>query len=167
MTTAVNPTPITAQPAIVAPKRFNITKNLVVGTAAYSAGYCVGGLINTTNVPSSGKLQNVCVNMASGSFASSLDMVIFSSPPTGTYADSTALSLTSHDIGICLGSIHLASNVSVGGAGVLCQAQEVSFDYQLTGNAGGNTTLSTLLIARGSVTFSTTSDVTMNVQCEN
>lgn len=166
MTTASNATPITVQPAIVAPKRFANVTSMVTSTAAYTAGYQVGALITATGVPSSGKIQNVCVNMTAGTFASSLDMVVFSAPPSGTYTDHTAFTLAAADAPLCIGIIHIKDGTSLAAAGAAIQAQTISFDYLLSGNASGNSTLTAALITRSATTLGSASAVFVNIQGE-
>ena len=129
-------------------------------TSAYSTGYSLGGVQSISGQPLGGIVANVSCQLSSGTFAGSIDLLLFSAQP-GTYADNAAVTLSTADQALLQGVIHLTDVTSLGGAVTSVQGTNLGFVYALSG-AGPTGTFYVLPTVRASVTFAASSTVACN-----
>ena len=133
--------------------------SVVPGTSAYATGYALGAsganAVQSFTVPTSGVLQNFGMGLSSGTYAGTVDLILFKSAPS-SYTDGASVTLSAADMAKILQVVHLTDNTSLGGALTFLQALSQSITYNF-----GATTLYILPIIRAANTFSASSAVTI------
>jgi hypothetical protein len=137
-----------------------IEVTLTVTAASYSAGNCVGGLITIPNAVriagESGMLQSVTVNSKSNQ-TSQFDAVMFNSnPTTSTITDKTNIAVSAADYNKSFGAAHVTDWTNLGTPS-LGQAQNLAMPYV----PPSGTTIYAALVARGTPTFASTTDISV------
>lgn len=134
----------------------------VTASSAYVTGNVVGGNITFTNaVPiasGGGIIQTVVVRGKAGQ-AVPYDIFLFDSAPS-TQTDKTAVALTTGDLAACIGTISVS--------GMVLGAATTNGIITSTGlgqafKLGSGTTLYAVLVARGTPTYASTSDVSLDL----
>jgi hypothetical protein len=133
-----------------------------VTAAAYSSGQCIGGLITLNGAlradgPGSGLLQSVAAIFNSAQSAE-VDVVLFSANPSAsTFNDHATASLAAADAAKVIFAGAMTLPISIG-TPVLYQALNIAKDIVA---AAGATMLYAALIARGALTPTATTDLTV------
>lgn len=134
-----------------------------VTAGAYSSGFCVGSLMTFSGAarsggPGSGLVQSAAITDVSGQ-DSSIDVILFNANPTSsTFTDHAACTVNNSDITKIVGVItasdcHLLGTTAPG----VCQGQQQAIPFAL---GAGNTTLWAVNIARGTPTYTATTNIT-------
>jgi len=127
------------------------------GSAATYANNTQIGPVQTFTVPSSGLISDGAMILASGSFAGTVDIVLFNAAPGGTYNDQGVFTLNSSDYNKLLGVISFNS-VSQFGITTVLQPTS-SKTYEVSG-----TTIWAVAVIRGSVILTAANQVQINLQ---
>ena len=140
----------------------SVTVTPTVTVGAYSVGQCVGGLMTFTAAarsggPGSGLVQSAVISDASGQ-DSAIDVVLFSANPSNsTFTDHTACAIANADLPKVIGTIAVSDCHLLGtSAPGVCQAQQQAMPFSL---GSGNTTIWAVNIARGTPTYTATSNI--------
>jgi hypothetical protein len=139
-----------------------VTATPTVTAAAYSTGFCIGGLMTFTGAarsggPGSGLVQSAVITDVSGQ-DSPIDLVLFSANPTASsFVDHAACAINNADLPKVIATIpvsdcHLLGTTAPG----MCQGQQQAVPYTL---GGGNTTIWAVNIARGTPTYAGTGNI--------
>lgn len=142
-----------------------VTPTVTVG--AYSAGFCVGGLMTFNNAtrpggPGSALTQAAVVTDVSGQ-DSNIDIVLFRANPTNsTFTDHAACTVANADLTKIVGVIvvndcHLLSTTAPG----VCQGQQQAMPLDL---GAGNTTAWAVAISRGTPTYTASNNVAVRLE---
>lgn len=133
------------------PQRWSFSPAVTAG--AYATGTEVGALVSLGDA-GAGIIQTVMVTVATA-LTTPYDVIFFSDvPPTGTYTDNTTLAVAVADLPYVVGVAHCVDVVS-GGAPQIIQATTCAIPW--------HGKLWAVIVARGAVTFASTSAVTLNV----
>lgn len=135
----------------------------VTSGSAYSAGQLIGGLLTVTGgVRGSGLtglLQKVIMNTKSAQ-NSQVDLIVFKSNPSSTtFTDKTTYNLNVADFDKVIGIIHISDWTSHGTPST-GQGSTLALPVKATGSA----LLYACMVARGTPTFGSTSDVSLSLQ---
>ena len=128
----------------------------VITAGLYATGTVIGGLMTFANAArvSSGRLDLVTINCKS-SQTLAMDFVLFEANPTGsTITDKSAISIAVSDIGKVIGVVHITDWVNLGTPSI-ATAVGVNLPFVIT----SGTSLYGVLVARSAPTFSSTSDI--------
>lgn len=140
---------------------------------AYTTGLVIGGLLTLAGAA---RASGQGYPAGAGSVASATvvfretavacDIVFFSASPTAsTVTDTSALAINAADVGKVVGVLHLTDITSLGTPGIVQSAiTQQPVQYALGGST--NPTLYAALVARGSITLTSTTDavITLNVR---
>lgn len=162
----VNPaTPSTTPILVTTPATIRVTAaQTITASSAYSPGNAVGGLITFTNASrasgSGGIIQTVVIRDKAGQ-AGTYNLFLFDANPTATtVTDKSAVTINTADLakviaviapsGILLGAASTMGVITAGGLGTA---------FKLT----SGTTMWGILVTRGTPTYASTSDVSVDV----
>lgn len=144
-----------------------VTVAPTVTAAAYSAGQCVGGLLTFTGAarsggPGSGLVQSAVISDVSGQ-DSAIDIVLFNQNPSGsTFTDHATCTIANADLPKIAGVIAVSDCHLLGASAPgVCQGQQQALPFGL---GGGNTTLWAVNIARGTPTYTATTNLSDRLQ---
>lgn len=139
----------------------------IAGTA-YTTGMVVGGLIELQNAArvangsgliTSARLGTKIANSSGVQF----DLVLFASKPSGTYSDGAALTIAAADLPLVSKVLHISDWTQLGAAASHGQAPAEPRFFLCADTVNSPTSLWGLLVIRGSLTFSTTSDLALSL----
>lgn len=134
---------------------------LALSLTAYSAGDCIGGLLEVAGQKYKALLlQSLCI-VDGDNQKPPLDILIFDSQPTGTFTDNVALTLTAADARKIIARVSIATGdfITVGGVGVACPSNLARF---ASGIAGEGTIYMAIVVATGgSPTWLATNNLTV------
>ena len=141
-----------------------ISVDQVVTAGAYTAGMAVGGKIAFPNIVSQSPLRCAIVDslvLDRAGQQQPYDLLFFDADLAGTVTDRQAFNLHANDRSKLLGFIPLVNTSLMGTGGVLIGATNIYKRLSLQSfNAWG------VLIARGTPTFASTSDITVQITAE-
>lgn len=143
-------------------QRISVTQT-VTASSAYSAGNCVGGLMTLSpmvrRAGGSGILNSVTLRDKAGQ-AGTYDIFLFDATPSATTTtDKTAVAVNTADLAKIVGVITLAA-VKLGAASTMGVTTLASINMSFKVNSG--TDLFAILVARGTPTYASTADVTLD-----
>jgi len=161
-------TPVSAANPLPAysPVNIRLTAAQTVTAALYSAGNCVGGKITFTGAArkagQGGTIQGAVLRDKAGQ-AGAYDLFLFDADPSATtVTDKSAVAINTADLAKCIGVITFpAATIKLGAAstmGVITVANN-ALAYKLT----SGTTLYGILVTRGTPTYASTSDVSVDL----
>lgn len=140
-----------------------ITPTLAVTAAAYTAGYCVGGLMTLTSAMrisgGTGVLQSITLTDHAGQGAA-LQVFIFASSPTGTFTDHAAFpTLAATELAkiVAMVTVPIAAYAKIGTQSI------ASFSVGEVVAASGSANLYMAIATTGTPTYAATSDLNINV----
>jgi len=154
---ASNPSPV------VAPLTLRTTQTpTITAGSAYSSGNVVGALLTFANMARSsgqgGVLQSAILKDKSGQGVS-YDLFLFDSAPTAP-TDKSAVALSAADLARCIAVVSL-SGAALGAASTM--AVLTAAGLGLAFRLGSGTTIYGILVARGTPTYASTSDVSVDL----
>jgi hypothetical protein len=133
-----------------------------ISTSAYASGNVLGG-IQSFRLGAWGTITNAEVTFNSGSFSGSVNLLLFSSSPTGGgTTDHAALALTSTDTAKLIGVLSL-SNCTTLNSGTIVQCQANQATPQAFALANPGNTIYAVAQVIGTPTFAGTSDATFTL----
>jgi hypothetical protein len=141
-----------------------VTVTPTVTAGAYSSGQVVGGILTLSNAlrlaNGSGYLPAIAIRCKVTAFTGPVDAFVFSKLPTGTYTDNATFNLTATDAASLLGVRHL-NDLTTSGTGPV--ALRAAFEPMPVNNSDTTptTNLYVILVDRASVTFASTSDISL------
>jgi len=133
--------------------------------SAYTAGFCVGGLMTFINAArasgrGTGLVQSVTIADSTGQDAA-MDLVLFSTNPINSnFVDHAACNVAPADEGNIIGIVHVTDCAALGTGGGLCQALQLALPYTL---GSGNTQMWGVLITRGTPTYAGANNVFVKI----
>lgn len=136
----------------------------ITASSAYAAGNVVGALLTFAGMArvagQGGILQSAILRDKAGQ-AVSYDLFLFDAAPT-TPTDKTAIGLVAADLAKCIGVVSL-SGEALGAASTMgvITASGLGLAFKLT----SGTTLYGILVTRGTPTYASTSDVSVDLIC--
>lgn len=135
---------------------------VAVTAGAYSTGNCVGALRTFgaagAEAGQAGLVRSVVLRDKAGQ-TGTYDLFLFSSAPAAP-TDKTAIALTAADLAKCIGVVPLAA-VSLGAATTM--GVSTAANLGLAYNIGGAGILYGILVTRGTPTYASTSDVSVDL----
>lgn len=148
-----------------------ISASPTVEAAAYASGDVVGGLVTITNACSArsnrGEIRGVTV-FDKAAQGIDLDLIVFSSNPTGTtFTENAAFDPADADLSKIAAVIPVTTHKAFSDNGV-SQAKNISYAFECTvGSFPNGGTLYTTIVARGTPTYASTSDLTFRIELFN
>lgn len=139
----------------------HLSAPLTVTAAAYSAGNVVGGLITLTGAvggSATTALLHKVTLMAKSAQSGQFDVIFFHSNPTNsTFTDKTALSVNVLDFDKITAVVHVTDWTNLGTPSI-----GVASNLAISVRGVNSQTMYAVVVARGTPTFASTSDVTAN-----
>lgn len=135
----------------------------VTASSAYAANNVVGGILHFPNmlgIAQSGVVLSAWLQMKSAQTAE-FDLYLFDALPTGTFADKGGAAIAAADVPHCIGRIQFPATAALSELGsnhTLYEANGVAKAI-----APGVRDLYGVLITKGTPTFGSVSDVTVNL----
>lgn len=115
-----------------------VTPTITVPGVAYTANDCFGGEMTITSAArvsgGSGIITGITMSFEDDIAASTIEVLLWDSDPSGTYTDNTALNVADADTYLLLGSVVLDVKTDLGD-GALLKATNVNIPYVCNGTA--------------------------------
>lgn len=143
-----------------------VTVTPTVTAASYSSGQCVGGLMTFASAaraggPGSGLVQSATITDISGQ-DSAIDVIVFNAnPSSSTFTDHATCTVNNADLGKVVGVVNVSDCHLLGASAPgVCQGQQQAMPFSL---GGGNTTLYAVNFARGTPTYTGTTNISVRI----
>jgi len=136
-----------------------------VAGGAYTAGYCVGGLLTFTSalgVLGSGVIQDVSIVAKSSVQTSALNLYLFNASPSSTFTDKTAVTWSASDSTKLIGVVPVASTNTIIGATMTLWYQDAIAKAVALG-AGITTLYGALVLQTSTTTNIVANEITINL----